>query len=69
MSIVLFYDDKVCAFEDRVTFADVDGGHCAFAVCIDVVFHLHGFEDEQCLSFFDCITDLDFNVEYDSRQW
>ena len=55
-------------FENGFSFAHVDSGNFTVFVSIDVVFHLHGFKDNDGLSFLHRIADIHFNVEDNTRK-
>ena len=59
----LIDDNQGFAFEYAVAFADIDGDYRAFGVGLDVVLHLHGFEEHDGLTDLDLVTHIDKDVE------
>ena len=67
-SPILFNNYKVITFENGISFTYVDRSDFTVFVGIDIVLHLHSFEDNDGLSSLHCITYIDFDVEDNTRQ-
>src|SRR6266581_187277 len=58
MATLFDYEQRLAEL-NRVSVARHDGGDAARFVGLDLVHHLHGFDDAQDLSHFDLVADLD----------
>ena len=62
-SPILFNNYEVSTFENRVPFVYIDGCNLTVFISIDIVFHLHGFQNDDNLSLLYCIADIYFDIE------
>ena len=67
-SPILFNNYEVITFKNRVSLVDVDGSNLTVLIRIDIVFHLHGFQYDNGLSFLYSIAYIHFDVEDNTRQ-
>lgn len=62
-SPILFNNYKVSTFENGFSFTYIDCGDLAVFVCIDVIFHLHSFKDNDGLPLFYGITHIYLDIK------
>ena len=57
------------AFHDSIALVDIDACDGARSLSLDVVLHLHGFENHYGISCAHLVAHLYFNVVDGARQW
>ena len=66
--LLLFDYYKIGSFKNRIPLFYVNRSYRTVFICIDIVFHLHGFEDNDSLTSLDSIAHFDFHVKNNSGQ-
>ena len=61
--IALFYYDQIRTFQYRIPLVNFDCTYFSVFIRMDVVFHLHCFQNKNCLATFDYITYLYFDIQ------
>ena len=67
MRLILFNEEKVCAFEDIVSLLYINGLDDTVTTTVNVVLHLHGFEDNSHITGLDRLTNG--NVDAEDGAW